>query len=113
MWSRRVVLSSILLDVHRYKRNMERLGDLVADSPLTPRQLAVYWTEYAIRHQGAAHLHAASADLPWYQLLLLDVAAVLLTLTLAAAWLVTTLVLCLLRTLRPSSSKTNSRRKQK
>lgn len=89
------------------------MGDLVSDSPLTPRQLAVYWTEYAIRHQGAAHLHAASADLAWYQLLLLDVAAVVLTLTLAAAWLVTTIVLFLFRTLRLSSSKMNSREKLK
>lgn len=81
---------------------MERMGDLVSDSPLTPRQLAVYWTEYAIRHQGASHLHAVSADLPWYQLLLLDVAVVVLILTLTAAWLVTTLGLFILRTLRPS-----------
>lgn len=74
--------------VSRYKKNIERMGELMADGPLTAQQLAVYWTEYAIRHQGAAHLRAASADMPWHQLLLLDVLAVTVSSALVALWLV-------------------------
>jgi glucuronosyltransferase len=41
----------------------------------------VFWTEYVIRHKGAAHMRSAARDLTWYQYYLLDVIAVL---TLAA-----------------------------
>ena len=34
---------------------------------------AVYWVEYVLRHNGAPHLRSAAVNLPWYQLLLLDV----------------------------------------
>lgn len=36
---------------------------------------AVYWTEYVIRHKGAAHLKPVTVDMPWYQYLLLDIIA--------------------------------------
>lgn len=83
-----MIFSNIIFLVDRYKRNIERMGELMADAPQTAQQQAVYWTEYAIRHQGAAHLHAASADMPWHQLLLLDVIAVILSLALVALWIV-------------------------
>jgi glucuronosyltransferase len=37
----------------------------------------VFWTEYVIRHKGAAHMRSAALDLTWYQYFLLDVIAVL------------------------------------
>jgi glucuronosyltransferase len=40
---------------------------------------AIYWSEYVIRHKGAPHLRSASRDLCWYQYLLLDVSAVLVS----------------------------------
>ncbi|XP_054278673.1 UDP-glucosyltransferase 2-like [Macrosteles quadrilineatus] len=61
-----------------YTDNARRLSLQYRDRPMTPLQSAVFWTEYVIRHQGAPHLRPASVQLAWYQLLLLDVTAVLL-----------------------------------
>jgi len=44
---------------------------------MSPLDTAVYWTEYVIRHKGAAHLKTVAVDMPWYQYLLLDVLAFL------------------------------------
>lgn len=43
------------------------------DRPVQPMDLARFWVEFAIRHQGASHLRVAGVDLPWYKYLLLDV----------------------------------------
>jgi glucuronosyltransferase len=40
-------------------------------------ELAVFWTEYMIRHKGAPHMRSAVLDLTWYQYFLLDVIAFL------------------------------------
>lgn len=59
------------------------------DRPHTALENGVFWTEYVIRHKGATHFRAASLDLYWFQIYLLDVAAFLLVgtlLALVAAW---------------------------
>nr|CAD7437952.1 unnamed protein product [Timema bartmani] len=45
-----------------------------------PKERAVYWTEYVLRHGGAPHLRSVAVDLPLYRYLLLDVGLVLLLL---------------------------------
>ena len=62
---------------HRYREKAQRLSRIFRAQPLTPLELAVYWTEYVIRHKGATHLRSAVLDLAWYQYFLLDVIAVL------------------------------------
>ncbi|XP_056405999.1 UDP-glucuronosyltransferase 2A2-like [Hyla sarda] len=69
----------LVIDDPSYKRAMTHLSDLHHDAPVPPRDLAVFWTEFVIRHGGAGHLRAAGHDLPWYQYYLLDVSALLLT----------------------------------
>lgn len=81
------------------------MGKLMTDTPLTARQQAVYWTEYAIRHEGATHLQSVSVNMPWYQLLLLDVLAVLITIGLAFIWLITMTIKVMLMCLRPKRGK--------
>jgi glucuronosyltransferase len=49
------------------------MSQLFRDRPQTAMDTAIFWTEYVIRHRGAAHLRSAAVDLPWYQYLLLDV----------------------------------------
>ncbi|XP_063244123.1 UDP-glycosyltransferase UGT5-like isoform X2 [Bacillus rossius redtenbacheri] len=61
-----------------YAENARRVSKALRDAPLSPVDTAVYWTEYVAKHGGAPHLRCAAADLPWYQLKLLDVFAVLL-----------------------------------
>jgi predicted RND superfamily exporter protein len=55
---------------------MKKLSAIYRDQQDTPLKRAVFWTEYVLRHGGAS-LRSVSADLPWYQYLLLDVIAVL------------------------------------
>lgn len=62
----------------RYRENAVRISRAYNDRPLSPLDTAIFWTEYVIRHRGAAHLRSAALDLTWYQYLLLDVLAVLL-----------------------------------
>nr|CAD7260617.1 unnamed protein product [Timema shepardi] len=62
-----------------YKQSAERISQLYKDQPETPLQRAIFWTEYVLRNNGANHLRSSSADMPWYQYLLLDVIAVLAT----------------------------------
>lgn len=58
---------------------MKKVSAQFRDRPQSALKLAVYWTEYVLRHKGAPHLRPASTSLPFYQLWLLDVFAVLLT----------------------------------
>ncbi|PSN57998.1 hypothetical protein C0J52_08095 [Blattella germanica] len=56
-----------------YEENMKKMSILYRDQPETPLERAIFWTEYVIRHKGAPHLRARSADMPLYEYLLLDV----------------------------------------
>lgn len=87
---------------------MERTGELMRDTPLTARQKAVYWAEYALRHNGAPHLRSAAANMPWHQLLLLDVLAALILAVLVSVWLIKVTVSFLLKLLLGSRKKRKS-----
>ncbi|KAM6949570.1 UDP glucuronosyltransferase 5 family, polypeptide G1 [Aplochiton taeniatus] len=69
-----------------YRLNMQRLSRLHHDQPISPLDSATFWIEYVIRNKGASHLRAQAHSLPWYCYHSLDVVAVLLALTGAAAW---------------------------
>ncbi|KAI5618669.1 UDP glucuronosyltransferase 1 family, polypeptide B7 precursor, partial [Silurus asotus] len=56
-----------------YKEKMKKLSALHNDQPITPLDLAVYWTEYVMRHKGAEHLRSAAHNLNWVQYHSLDV----------------------------------------
>ncbi|KAJ8918829.1 hypothetical protein NQ315_011115 [Exocentrus adspersus] len=62
-----------LLNDPKYRENVKRRSRLMHDRPVKPMDLAVYWTEFVIRHKGAPHLKVAGVDLPLYKYLLLDV----------------------------------------
>ena len=47
------------------------------DRPMSPLDIAIFWTEYVIRHGGAMQMRSAAMDLYWFQYLLLDVIAVI------------------------------------
>lgn len=53
-----------------------RMSELVRDRQVAPLDEAIYWTEYAIRHQGAPHLKPHTMNLNWFQSHLIDVYAV-------------------------------------
>jgi len=53
--------------------SVKRLQSLLRDQPETPMERAIFWTEYAIRHNGAPALSLASRHLNWIQRNLIDV----------------------------------------
>jgi hypothetical protein len=71
-----------------YRKNAKQLSRLFRDRPQTPLETAIFWTEYVIRHKGAPHLRSAAVDLAWYQYLLLDVVAVVVTFVAMVLWVV-------------------------
>lgn len=58
-----------------YKKNVEECSRVFRDRPESAMDRAIYWIEYVIRFQGAAHLRSAGRDMTWYSYLLLDVVA--------------------------------------
>ncbi|XP_046981628.1 UDP-glucosyltransferase 2-like [Schistocerca americana] len=68
-----------------YEQRMKQLSAIYRDRPQTALETAVWWTEYALRHQGAPHLRCASLDLHWFQRWLLDVTALVLLAAAAAS----------------------------
>ncbi|KAM4747516.1 UDP-glucuronosyltransferase 2A2-like [Rhinophrynus dorsalis] len=68
-----------VIDDPSYSKAMKSLSLLHKDTPIPPREAAVFWTEFVMRHGGAKHLQAAGNDLPWYQYHLVDVFAVLIS----------------------------------
>ncbi|XP_058646510.1 UDP-glucuronosyltransferase 1-6-like isoform X1 [Onychostoma macrolepis] len=61
-----------------YKQRMEKLSAIHNDRPMQPLDLAIYWTEFVMRHKGADHLRPAAHDLNWLQYHSLDVIGFLL-----------------------------------
>eukprot|EP00063_Salmo_salar_P044956 XP_014019791.1 PREDICTED: UDP-glucuronosyltransferase-like [Salmo salar] len=65
-----------------YKEKMLKLSAVHKDRPIEPLDLAVFWSEFVMRHGGAEHLRPAAHDLNWIQYHSLDVFTLLLTIVL-------------------------------
>ncbi|XP_063233579.1 UDP-glycosyltransferase UGT5-like [Bacillus rossius redtenbacheri] len=76
-----------VLEDNRFRANVRRLSAIMRDQQSSPLERAVWWTEYVLRHGGAAHLRTAAVGMPWYQYLLLDLLAFLLVSAAAAVLL--------------------------
>ncbi|XP_076118950.1 UDP-glucuronosyltransferase-like [Alosa pseudoharengus] len=74
-------LNKVIYD-KSYKANMMKLSAVHNDRPIEPLDLAVFWTEFVMRHKGAEHLRPAAHELNWIQYHSLDVIALLTTIVL-------------------------------
>lgn len=72
---------------------MVELSQVHLDRPIEPLDLAVFWTEFTMRHKGATHLRVAAHDLNLIQYHSLDVFSVLVIILLTVLWV--TLKCCL------------------
>ncbi|XP_055374175.1 UDP-glycosyltransferase UGT5-like [Condylostylus longicornis] len=70
----RDAINKILTD-SKYSENIKRFRDLFRDRPMTPKESAVYWVNYVLRHKGAKNMQSAAVHMPFYQLMGLDVLA--------------------------------------
>ncbi|XP_065169537.1 UDP-glycosyltransferase UGT5-like [Atheta coriaria] len=62
-----------VLENPAYKNTVTRLAKEIQDTPMTPLENAIWWTEYVLRHKGAQHLKGPR--IPAYQYYYLDVLA--------------------------------------
>ncbi|XP_076015155.1 UDP-glucuronosyltransferase-like [Genypterus blacodes] len=92
-----------------YKENMVKLSSVHLDRPIEPLDLAVFWTEFVMRHKGASHLRVAAHHLNWFQLHSLDVIGLLLLILITVMWV--TLKCCLFCT-RKCCTKVSAKRKK-
>ncbi|XP_038131379.1 UDP-glucuronosyltransferase-like [Cyprinodon tularosa] len=76
-----------------YKERMVKLSQIHLDRPVEPLDLAVFWSEFVMRHKGAPHLRVAAHDLNWFQYHSLDVIGFLLLVFVTVLWV--TLKSCL------------------
>ena len=60
-----------------YKENVMKLSQLMKDELVPAKDVAVYWIEHVLRHGGTKHLQSKAKDMPFYQLYMLDVWALL------------------------------------
>uniref|UniRef100_A0A1B6JVS6 UDP-glucuronosyltransferase n=1 Tax=Homalodisca liturata TaxID=320908 RepID=A0A1B6JVS6_9HEMI len=97
----------------KYKENMERLSKIYHDRPKSAADSLVYWVEYVLRHGGAHHLRPASANMPWYQLYLLDVVAALLLIAAVIVIVVYIVLRKILRLFRGKTKPMSSNKKKK
>lgn len=100
-------LNKIIHD-KRYKEKIVKLSKIHLDRPVQPLDLAVFWTEFVMRHKGAAHLRVAAHDLNWIQYHSLDVIGFLLIILITVLWV--TLKCCLFCT-RKCCRKGTAKRK--
>lgn len=63
-----------------YKQAALERSRIFNDRLVSPKETALYWVEYVIRHRGAPHLRVAGIDLPWYKYYLVDVIVFIATL---------------------------------
>ncbi|CAH0625489.1 unnamed protein product [Chrysodeixis includens] len=61
----------------KFLQRVKKLSEAWHDRPMSPIDTAVYWTEFAARHSNFT-FRAATADVPFYQYIMLDVYAVLI-----------------------------------
>ncbi|XP_050298923.1 UDP-glycosyltransferase UGT5-like [Anthonomus grandis grandis] len=67
-----------LLNNPKYSQEVKKRSKIYHDRTMKPREAAVYWVEYVIRHNGAPHLRVAGRNLVWYKYFMVDVFAALL-----------------------------------
>ncbi|KAG5673615.1 hypothetical protein PVAND_003644 [Polypedilum vanderplanki] len=62
-----------LLNNQKYKETAVKVSKMFNDRELSPQETVVYWTEYAVRHQGAPHLKAHAVNLSFIEFYSIDV----------------------------------------
>ncbi|XP_014217158.1 UDP-glucuronosyltransferase-like [Copidosoma floridanum] len=105
-----------ILNNPTYRESATKLSTVFRDRPLKPRDEAVFWIEYVIRH-GKNVLRSRAVDLKWWQAELLDVyafiAASVAVLLGCLVFFAQLLIGSFIRKMRKFSLSVNSRRSKK
>ncbi|OXA63768.1 UDP-glucuronosyltransferase 1-6 [Folsomia candida] len=76
-----------VLENKKYRQNAEALSKIFKDQPDNPLDLAVFWLEYILRHNGAPHLKSSARKLNYFQYHSWDVIFVYVGIILSSVWL--------------------------
>lgn len=57
----------------KYTQKAKALSNRFRDNPISPKDEAMYWIEYIIRHKGAKHLKSKAVDMSLWEYLALDI----------------------------------------
>ncbi|XP_065354386.1 UDP-glycosyltransferase UGT5-like [Calliphora vicina] len=94
--------SSILemMNNQKYINSAKTISNIYHDQPMKPLDLAIYWTEYVLRHKGAVHLKNPAQSMNFIQKHSIDTVGVLvaafifcITIVIIAVWKVIKFVL--------------------
>ncbi|XP_026331658.1 UDP-glucuronosyltransferase 2B14-like [Hyposmocoma kahamanoa] len=77
-----------MIEDESYRRNIEKLDVLIRDSPQTPLERAVWWSEYVLRHGEAKHYRSPAANISWAEYLELELMLLILSIAFVALALV-------------------------
>lgn len=69
------------LNIHcfdRYRLEIDKMSAIAKEQQVQPLESVIFWIEYVIRHEGAAHLRSPAVGMPFYKYYLLDVIALLI-----------------------------------
>ncbi|KAG5684174.1 hypothetical protein PVAND_013415 [Polypedilum vanderplanki] len=66
-----------LLHNETYSNKVKKFSQLYQDRPMSPKESAIYWIEYVIRHHGAPHMQYFAVHQNFWQRTSLDVLAFL------------------------------------
>lgn len=72
-----IIKTRMLIENPIYLNNVGKVGRLMRSSPLRPSERALYWIEQVLEHDGLDHLKLESRKLSFYELYMLDVAALI------------------------------------
>ncbi|XP_056622111.1 UDP glucuronosyltransferase 5 family, polypeptide F1 [Triplophysa dalaica] len=78
-----------------YGRRMQKLSRLHRDTPLKPLESAIFWTEFVMRHKGAAHLRTEAYKMPWYSYYCVDVVGFLMCVVFLTVFVVFNIIRCI------------------
>jgi glucuronosyltransferase len=78
--------------------NVQHVSEILHNAPMNPRETVAYWIDHVLRF-GGGHLRPHSMDMAWYEYLMLDILAALITLLLLVLWLLYKLVSCSIKSL--------------
>ncbi|CAH2054108.1 unnamed protein product, partial [Iphiclides podalirius] len=75
-----------MLSNSKYRERIKELSFVYHHRPVPPGRELVHWVEHVVRTGGAQHLRSPALLVPWYQKMYLDLALILLILTVFAIY---------------------------
>uniref|UniRef100_A0A1A9X238 UDP-glucuronosyltransferase n=1 Tax=Glossina brevipalpis TaxID=37001 RepID=A0A1A9X238_9MUSC len=74
-----------MMNNNKYKQKVKEISKIYHDQPIKPIDLAIYWTEYVLRHRGAYHMQTEAQKMSFIKKHSLDTLGVIASISLVVA----------------------------